>query len=45
MQGGKATMLLFQEIMQDKIYLDTSAQLKVTGEVAGGPPELDLANL
>ena len=33
--------------MQDKIYLDTSANLRVTGEpeAAGGPPELDLSNL
>ncbi len=38
--------IVIQEIMQDKIYLDTSLQLKVTGEeAAGGPPELDLANL
>ena len=38
--------IVIQEIMQDKIYLDTSMQLKVTGEeTAGGPPELDLANL
>ena len=34
--------------MQDKIFLDTSSNLRVTGEpsqAAGGPPELDLANL
>ncbi len=38
--------IVIQEIIQDKIYLDSSAQLKVTGDVAGGgPPELDLANL
>jgi DNA-directed RNA polymerase subunit omega len=38
--------IVIQEIMQDKIYLDTTMQLKVTGEeAAGGPPELDLANL
>ena len=38
--------VVIQEIMQDKIYLDTSAQLKITGEdTGGGPPELDLANL
>ena len=39
--------IVIQEIIQDKIYLDTSAQLRVTGqsEEAGGPPELDLSNL
>jgi len=38
--------IVIQEIIQDKIYLDGSAQIKVTGEDSGGgPPELDLANL
>lgn len=38
--------IVVQEIMQDKIYLDTSLQLQVAGEESGGgPPELDLANL
>jgi DNA-directed RNA polymerase subunit omega len=38
--------IVIQEIMQDKIYLDTSLQVKITGEdTGGGPPELDLANL
>jgi DNA-directed RNA polymerase subunit omega len=38
--------IVIQEIIQDKIYLDSSQQLQVTGEDAGGgPPELDLANL
>jgi DNA-directed RNA polymerase subunit omega len=38
--------IVIQEIMQDKIYLDTSLEVKVTGEeTGGGPPELDLANL
>ncbi len=38
--------IVIQEIIQDKIYLDSSKQLQVTGEDAGGgPPELDLANL
>ena len=38
--------VVIQEIMQDKIYLDTSLQVKITGEdTGGGPPELDLANL
>ena len=32
------------EITQDKIYLDTSGNLRITGatDSAGGPPELDL---
>jgi DNA-directed RNA polymerase subunit omega len=39
--------IVLQEIMQDKIYLDTSSNLRITGEhdEAGGPPELDLTNL
>jgi len=38
--------IVIQEIMQDKIYLDSSANLKITGaEAGGGPPELDLTNL
>jgi DNA-directed RNA polymerase subunit omega len=39
--------IVIQEILQDKIYLDSSANLRITGEhdEGGGPPELDLANL
>ena len=39
--------IVIQEILQDKIYLDTSASLRITGDdkSAGGPPELDLTNL
>lgn len=39
--------IVIQEVMQDKIYLDASANLRVTGEPAEGrgPPELDLSNL
>jgi DNA-directed RNA polymerase subunit omega len=38
--------IVIQEIMQDKIYLDTSLQVKITGEdTGGGPPELDLTKL
>ncbi len=39
--------IAIQEILQDKIYLDTSGQVRTTAasEEAGGPPELDLASL
>ena len=39
--------IVIQEIMQDKIYLDSESKLQVAGEEAGrgGPPELDLTNL
>jgi DNA-directed RNA polymerase subunit omega len=38
--------IVIQEIIQDKIYLDSSSQLKIKGdESGGGPPELDLTNL
>ncbi len=39
--------IVVQEILQDKIYLDSSNKVKITGEAdsAGGPPELDLSSL
>jgi len=39
--------IVVQEILQDKIYLDNSEQIKITGDApeAGGPPELDLSAL
>jgi DNA-directed RNA polymerase subunit omega len=40
--------IVIQEIMEDKIYLDGSSNLKITGapeQGGGGPPELDLTNL
>jgi len=39
--------IVIQEIIQDKIYLDTSTNLRVKGEHegGGGPPELDLSDL
>jgi DNA-directed RNA polymerase subunit omega len=39
--------VVIQEIIQDKIYLDTSAEVRITGtpDAASGPPELDLTNL
>ncbi len=39
--------IVVQEILLDKIYLDNSDQVKITGEThdSGGPPELDLSAL
>jgi DNA-directed RNA polymerase subunit omega len=39
--------VVVEEILQDKIYLDTSDKLKITGatQEPGGPPELDLSKL
>jgi DNA-directed RNA polymerase subunit omega len=39
--------IVVQEILQDKIYLDSSNQMRVKGDGAdgGGPPDLDLSNL
>jgi DNA-directed RNA polymerase subunit omega len=39
--------IVVQEILQDKIFLDSSNQLKITSESVsdGGPPELDLSSL
>ena len=39
--------VVVEEILQNKIYLDSSRQVKITGESTdmGGPPELDLSSL
>lgn len=45
--GASNMEIVIQEIIQDKIYLDSSSNLRVADEPeqAGGPPELDLENL
>ena len=47
MESENKLEIVIQEIMQDKIYLDSTANLRITGEHddGGGPPELDLTNL
>ena len=46
MDAADKLEIVVQEILQDKIYLDASSELRITGEQPdGGPPELDLANL
>jgi DNA-directed RNA polymerase subunit omega len=39
--------IVVQEILQDKIFLDSSNKVKITSESIsdGGPPELDLSSL
>lgn len=39
--------IVIREIMEDKIYLDTEANVRVAGQTDEviGPPELDLTNL
>ena len=39
--------IVLQEILQDKIYLDASNQLRITGEMpaSGEEPELDFGDL
>ena len=39
--------IVVQEILQDKIFLDSSNKVKITSEsiTDGGPPELDLSSL
>jgi DNA-directed RNA polymerase subunit omega len=39
--------IIVQEILQDKIYLDASSEVKFFDEVtpSAGPPELDLSSL
>jgi DNA-directed RNA polymerase subunit omega len=46
MKSDNKLEIVIQEIIQDKIYLDSSQQLKITGEDTGGAvPEFDLTNL
>lgn len=37
--------IVIQEILQDKIYLDTESNVQIAGSEPAGPPEPDLANL
>jgi DNA-directed RNA polymerase subunit omega len=37
--------IVIQEILQDKIYLDSELKVRAAGEPQGGPPELDFQNL
>ena len=39
--------IVLQEILQDKIYLDTSNEVRITGDLneGGEPPELDFSQL
>ena len=37
--------VVIQEILQDKIFLDSEMNVQVTGVPAGGPPELDFRTL
>ena len=46
-ESDNKLQVVINEIMQDKIYLDSSSNLRITGahDEGGGPPELDLTNL
>ena len=46
-QSDDKMEVVVEEILQNKIYLDSSRQLKISGysSEVGGPPELDLSNL
>lgn len=37
--------IVIQEIIQDKIYLDTELRVQIAGGEEGGPPELDFRSL
>jgi DNA-directed RNA polymerase subunit omega len=37
--------IIVQEILQDKIYLDQSQEVKVVGETGGEAPEFDLSSI
>lgn len=46
LQTSDKMKIVIQEIMQDKIYLDTELNVQTRGAgQPGGPPELDLSNL
>lgn len=47
MNSGDKMEIVLQEILQDKIFLDTSNEVRITGEQSGHAeaPELDLTNL
>ncbi len=45
MEGVSKMEIVIQEILQDKIYLDTELQLQVAAGAEEGPAELDLSNL
>ncbi len=37
--------IVIQEILLDKVYLDTELNVQIAGGPKGGPPELDFRNL
>ncbi len=37
--------IIVQEILQDKIYLDMSNEVKIIGELPAGPLEFDLSSI
>ena len=37
--------IIVQEILQDKIYLEMSSEVKITGEPPSGPMEFDFASI
>jgi DNA-directed RNA polymerase subunit omega len=43
--GDNKMEIVIQEIMQDKIHLDTTLNVRTATEGEGGPPVLDLENL
>ena len=45
MDSSDKLHIVIQEILADKIYLDTDANLRIADSEKGGPPELDLTNL
>ena len=45
METANKMEIVIQEILQDKIYLDSEMKVQVVGGQQGGPPELDFQNL
>jgi DNA-directed RNA polymerase subunit omega len=47
MDSSDKMRIVIQEILQDKIYLDTESNVRIVGggKEPAGPPELDLSNL
>jgi DNA-directed RNA polymerase subunit omega len=43
--GQDRMQVVLQEILQDKIYLDTSNEVRITGEMVSEGPTFDLSDL
>ena len=45
LQTPNKMQIVLQEILQDKIFLDTSKEVRITGEMVAEGPSFDLSDL